>query len=134
MRVYYRYSQTPINLVAHTDGGEDLCGDALGQESDKGVGVSTNELVSLLTVLEEHEGGHGADAKLLADLGEIVDVDLGEEDVLELLIVGVLGEDRSNGLAGTAPGSEAVEHDDLVGLEGILPLLLAGNVVDNHFG
>lgn len=32
-----------------------------------------------------------------------------------------LGQDGSNSLAGTAPGGEAVEHDNLVVLEGLLP-------------
>lgn len=32
-----------------------------------------------------------------------------------------LCEERSDGLAGTAPGGEAVEHDNLVLLEGCLP-------------
>lgn len=37
-----------------------------------------------------------------------------------------LCEERSNGLAGTAPGGEAVEHDNLVLLEGSLPGVNAG--------
>ena len=59
----------------------------LGEKGDEGVGVSTDQLFGLLAILEEHKGGHGADAKLLAQFGQLVDVNLGEEDVLELLIV-----------------------------------------------
>lgn len=62
---------------------------ALVEEGDESVGVGTDQLVGLLAVLEQHEGGHGADAKLLAQLGEVIDVDLGEEDILVLLVVGV---------------------------------------------
>lgn len=64
---------------------------ALVEEGDESVGVSTDELVKLLAVLEQHEGGHGTDAELLAQLGKVIDVDLGEEDILVLLVVGVAG-------------------------------------------
>jgi len=44
----------------------------------KGSGVGTDNGGDLLAVLEEDEGGHGADAQLLGDLGDLVDVDLVE--------------------------------------------------------
>jgi hypothetical protein len=40
--------------------------------------VGTNNGSDLLSVLEEHESGHGADAQLLGDLGKLVDVNLVE--------------------------------------------------------
>lgn len=49
-----------------------------GLESD---GVGADDLADLLAVLEEQEGGHGAHAVLLGDLGDLVDVDLVEAGV-----------------------------------------------------
>jgi len=52
-------------------------------------GVAADVLASLVTVLEEEEGGHGADAKLLGELGKVVDVELGKVHLaLELLGLG----------------------------------------------
>lgn len=52
-------------------------------------GVGAHELVDAVAVLVEDEGGHGADAELLSEFGEVVDVELAKVDlVLEL---GVLG-------------------------------------------
>jgi hypothetical protein len=44
----------------------------------EGLGVRADDLADLLLVLEEQEGGHGADAELLGDVGDLVDVDLVE--------------------------------------------------------
>lgn len=44
----------------------------------EGSGVGTNNGSDLLAVLEEDESGHGADAELLGDLGNLVDIDLVE--------------------------------------------------------
>ncbi len=44
--------------------------------------VGAHELVDLLAVLEECKCGHGADAELLGQLGQFVDVKLGEGDLL----------------------------------------------------
>jgi len=44
----------------------------------EGGGVGTDDGGDLLAVLEEHEGGHGTDAQLLGDLGELVNVNLVE--------------------------------------------------------
>lgn len=48
----------------------------------QGLRVRTDDLADLLTVLEEEEGRHGADAELLRDVGDVVDVDLVETRVL----------------------------------------------------
>jgi len=107
--------------------------DSLGKKVEESPGVGTNELVGLLAIDKDLKGGHGADAELLGEVGEVVDVNLGEEDVLELLLVGVLGEERSNSFARAAPCGEAVEHDNLVLLEGRLPGVNGLDVVDSHF-
>lgn len=59
-------------------------GDGLGQHRLEGARVGADEFVSLLAVLEDHECGHGADAELLADVRELIDVDLDEVDLAEL--------------------------------------------------
>jgi hypothetical protein len=43
-----------------------------------GLGVCAHNLTNLLAVLEEDEGGHGADAELLCNVGDLVDVELVE--------------------------------------------------------
>jgi len=61
----------------------------LGDERPNRSGVGTDDLVGgQLAVLVDDKGGHGGDAELLAQLGKLVDVDLGEEDVLELVFLG----------------------------------------------
>jgi hypothetical protein len=52
--------------------------DVLLDGSLEGRGVGTNNGSDLLAVLEEHESGHGADAELLGNLGQLVDVNLVE--------------------------------------------------------
>jgi hypothetical protein len=85
--------------------------------------VGANDLGSLLAILEDDEGWHGADAELLGDFWDVVNVDLDEVDVGELL--GELDDDWGDGLAWAAPGGEGIKDDDVVGLEGLLVLLLA---------
>jgi hypothetical protein len=43
-----------------------------------GLGVCADNLADLLAVLEEYEGGHGADAEFLRNVGDLVDVELVE--------------------------------------------------------
>ena len=77
--------------------------------------VGTDDLADLLAVLEEHERGHGADTELLGDVGDLVDVNLVEVDlVLELGRFGELDEFGGDDLAWSAPGGEAVDHDEFV--------------------
>lgn len=54
-------------------------------------GVGTDDLLNLLAVLEDDESRHGADAELLGEVGQMVDVELGEVDVLEGLLLGPPG-------------------------------------------
>ena len=42
------------------------------------LGVRAHDLGDLVAVLEEQECGHGADAELLRDVGDLVDVELVE--------------------------------------------------------
>jgi hypothetical protein len=51
----------------------------------EGLGVRTDDLADLLAVLEQEEGGHGADAEFLRNVGDLVDVDLVEAGVGVLL-------------------------------------------------
>lgn len=46
---------------------------------------SADELVNLLAVPEQVEGGHGLDVGLLGQLGELIDVNLDEDDVRHLI-------------------------------------------------
>lgn len=48
----------------------------------EGGGVGADDLADLLAVLVEEEGGHGAHALALGDLGDLVDVELEEAGVL----------------------------------------------------
>lgn len=43
-----------------------------------GLGVRADDLTDLLAVLEEYESGHGADAELLRNVGDLVDIELVE--------------------------------------------------------
>ena len=57
-----------------------LGGLPLLDDLEQGGRVGADVLVDLLAVLEDVEGGHGADAVLLREVGQRVDVDLGEVD------------------------------------------------------
>lgn len=67
------------------------CLGVLLQHADERVGVGADELLGRLevAVLEDHKGGHGCDSELLRYVRQVVHVDLGEEDVLELVFVRV---------------------------------------------
>jgi len=97
-------------------------------------GVGADDLLGLLALLEEEEGGHGADAKLLAHVGDLIDVNLDKVDLAVLLLVGEVDKDGGNGLAGTAPGGEGINDDEVMLLQGSVELGLVVNVVDNHVG
>ena len=58
-----------------------LCAGMLLDSSLERDRVGANDLLDLLAVGEDLEGRHGADAQLLGDLGDLVDVDLVEADV-----------------------------------------------------
>jgi len=47
----------------------------------KRLGVRTNNLSTLLAILEEDECRHGADSELLCNIGDLVDVELEEAGV-----------------------------------------------------
>ena len=58
-----------------------LCVDVGLDGGLESLGVGTDDLGDLVTVLEEQEGGHGADAELLSNVGDLVDVELVEAGV-----------------------------------------------------
>lgn len=84
--------------------------------------VGADNLFDLLAALEEHEGGHGTHAQVGGHIAQLVDIDLVELGVGVLLAE--LGDLGGDGLAGTAPGGEAVEDDELLALLGGLPGVL----------
>jgi hypothetical protein len=92
--------------------------------------VGANELIDLLAALEYQESRHGADAKLHAELGNVVDVELGE--VNAAVLVGPLADDGRDHLARTAPLGKGVEDDNVVVREGRLEVGRAGDLVDTH--
>jgi hypothetical protein len=55
-----------------------LCLVVLHNAGLNGLGVCAHNLTDLLAVLEEDECGHGADAELLCNVGDLVDVKLVE--------------------------------------------------------
>jgi len=131
----------------------------------KSLWVRANDLTDLLSVLEQKESRHGADSELLSDVWDFVDVELVEARVgvgvgepvdqlasrydhrrlfscdgsMERALseggIYSLDDLRSDDLAGTAPGSEAVEdHQALLGVESFVELVLPGisSALDSH--
>jgi len=108
----------------------------------EGLWVRADDLGKLLAVLEEEEGRHGADAKLLGDVGDHVNIELVEarggvfggepggqrwlawmERHVRRNVLDNLGR---NDLAGPAPCSEAVKNKELILVfKGFLPFGLA---------
>lgn len=93
--------------------------------------VGTTNSLNFLALLEEEEGGHSRDAVLSSDLGQLVDVDLEELDVL-VLVAQVL-DLGGDGLAGATPLGEEVDEDGVV-LDGCVEFLLANGRVSKGFG
>lgn len=95
----------------------------LSDSSTDSRGVGTTDDLDLLAVKEEEEGRHSGDAVLSGDIGEFIDVDLVELDVLvglaELLNGG------GDGLARTTPVGEEVDNNGLLGV-GNLGLVVRG--------
>jgi len=96
--------------------------------------VGADDLADLLAVLEDEEGGHGADRVLLGGLGDLVDVDLEEARVG--VVVREFDNLGSDDLAGTAPGGEEVDDHHAGLVEGGIEVGLRGEVVDTgrHVG
>jgi hypothetical protein len=64
-------------LLGHT-----LCLVDVGLDGSlEGLGVGADNLSDLVATLEQQEGGHGADAELLCDIGDLVNVELEEAGV-----------------------------------------------------
>jgi hypothetical protein len=70
----------------------------------EGLGVGTNDLGDLVTVLEEQKGGHGTDAELLSNVGDLVDVELVEAGV------GVCAGEPRDVISGDRGGSAIWTH------------------------
>lgn len=65
-------------LFAHAEDLRNLCVDVGLDGSLESLGVGTDDLSNLVAVLEEEEGGHGANAEFLCDVRDLVDVKLEE--------------------------------------------------------
>lgn len=62
------------------------------EKADKLSGVGADKVVNHLTVLVEEEGGDRADAELLSDFGDLIDVELDKVNfVAKLFRVGMPG-------------------------------------------
>jgi len=91
--------------------------------------VCADNLLDLLTVLEDQEGGHGANAEFLRDVRHLVDINLVEVDaVLVLFFLRHGAHFGGNHLARSAPGGEAVDEDDAAG-GGLLDGGVEGGVI-----
>lgn len=111
-----------------------LC-NMLGQHRLESLRVSTDQLINLASILEDEESWHSANAELGGQVGELIDVKLDELDVVWksllfrepgvllsvahfamvlYLLSHLLVEDGRDGLARTAPCSEAVDKNSLV--------------------
>jgi len=101
--------------------------------SKDSLGVRANHFRDFTTIFEEQKCGHGADAEVLSDVADLVDVNLVELGIRELF--GVLGDDGGDGLAGATPDGEAVE-DDQGGagvLESFVESFFVCDIVNTHF-
>lgn len=85
--------------------------------------VHTDDLGNLLSILEEQESRHGANAEFLSNVGALVDVKLHKVDVGVFLAPGV--DFGGNGFAGAAPFGEGVDDDEFVAFEGVVEFGLA---------
>jgi len=65
--------------------------------------ICSSHLLYLFPVLEKLKGRHGRDATLFRHFGNLVDVDLGKDNVL--VFFGHLFKDGTNVTAGSAPGA-----------------------------
>lgn len=89
--------------------------------------VHTHHLSNLLSILEEQESRHGANAEFLRNVGALVDVKLDKVDVGVLLAPGV--DFGGNGFAGAAPFGEGVDDDEFVAFEGVVEFRLAIKII-----
>lgn len=98
------------------------------------VGTS-DTAVGLVAVLEEVEGGEGADAELHGEIGNVIGVELGEGvGVVDAEGVGVLDEHGRDGLAGTTPGCAGLDGDEGGLFDELIKLILGRDGDDGHFG
>lgn len=95
----------------------DLCSQLLDSSIDSR-GVGATDLVKLLAILEEEEGGHSRDAVLSSSLRNLLNVDLVELDIF--ILSAQLLDYGSDGLAGTTPGSMEVDEDGFLGVVDLL--------------
>ena len=121
------------SLSATAGGMRNLCVDVGLDGGLESLGVGTDDLGDLVTILEEEEGGHGANAEFLCDVRDLVDVKLEEAGVG--VCAGELDNLGRDDLARTAPGSEAVKnHKAGLDTERLVEGRLGLEVVDTGVG
>lgn len=79
---------------------------------------TNNPLLQRLPILIQHKRRHRPDIHLLRHRAHLVDIDLDESHIG--IRLAQLPNNRSNGLAGTAPGGEEVDDDGAGGGEGFV--------------
>jgi len=90
----------------------------------EGLGVCADNLGDLVTTLEQEECGHGADAELLSDIRDLVDVELVEACLV--ICVGELDNLGSNHFTRAAPCRKAVkDHEGLLVVHRLVECRLA---------
>lgn len=104
----------------------------------EGRGVGAGKAIDLLALLEDEEGGDGADAELEGQVGDVVSVEAGKGERVRdgggASVVGVLVVERRDGLAGAAPGRGSLEDDVGVCGEEVVEVGLCGDCCDGHGG
>lgn len=79
---------------------------------------STHDLINLLAISEEGKSRHGAHTEFLRNIWKLIDVEFVEADIGVFRLVAVFLDLGSDGDAGAAPGCEAVDYDEFLGVCG----------------
>lgn len=96
--------------------------------------VRARQVLRLLAILEEEEGGDAADAELHGQVGDVVGVEARKGVLFVAVAAGVLVEEGGDCLAGAAPGGVGLEGDVGGCFDEFVELGFGGDVDDGgHF-
>lgn len=95
--------------------------------------VRARQGISLITILEDEEGGDAANAQLKGQVGHLVGVEAGKGVFVVGEGLGVLVEHGGDGFAGAAPGCVGLEGDVGRFLGEFVELGFGLDVDDGHF-